>query len=164
MLITKIYQNSNQMYCTVCIDKYFLMGGMNALFRGKISFLLLNSSASFLNCSIRLTKFAIKFDGIIHPGKYALQHRDGPTRLLTLRVSAPSLVLLQRLLISNPICSKSTLYSIEMSKMKEQTFRYRFGNETKTFGIVPTRICLVKNSLFRSGPESALRRFGFIPV
>ncbi len=51
-----------------------------------------------------------------------------------------------------------------MSKTKGQTFRYRFGNETKTFWY-RSRICLVENRLFKFGPESAeLRRYGFIPV
>ncbi len=44
---------------------------------------------------------------------------------------------------------------IAMSKTKGQTFRYRFGNETKTFWY-RSRICLVENRLFRFGPESVL--------
>jgi hypothetical protein len=39
--------------------------------------------------------------------------------------------------------------------MKGETFRYRFGNETKTFWY-SSRSCLVENRLFRSGLESAL--------
>jgi hypothetical protein len=63
-----------------------------------------------------------------------------------------------------------------MSKTKGQTFRHRFGNETKTFWY-RSRICLVENRLFRFGPDlnrnvlfrwgrfgNKLRRFGFIPV
>ncbi len=42
-----------------------------------------------------------------------------------------------------------------MLKTEGQTFRYRFGNETKTFWY-RSRICLVENRLFRSGLESAL--------
>jgi hypothetical protein len=42
-----------------------------------------------------------------------------------------------------------------MSKTKGQTFRYRFGNETKTLWY-RSRICLIENRLFRFGPESAL--------
>jgi hypothetical protein len=42
-----------------------------------------------------------------------------------------------------------------MSKTKGQTFRYRSGNETKTFWY-RSRICLDENSLFPFGPESAL--------
>ncbi len=38
---------------------------------------------------------------------------------------------------------------VVMSKTKGQTFRYSFGNETKTFS-------LIENRLFRFGPESAL--------
>ncbi len=44
---------------------------------------------------------------------------------------------------------------IALSKTKGQTFRYRFGNETKTFWY-RSRICLVENILFPFGPESAL--------
>jgi hypothetical protein len=44
---------------------------------------------------------------------------------------------------------------VVMSKTEGQTFRYRFGNETKTFWY-RSRICLVENRLFRFGPESAL--------
>jgi hypothetical protein len=39
--------------------------------------------------------------------------------------------------------------------MKGQTFRYRFGNETKTFWYC-SRLFLVENRLFRFGPESVL--------
>ncbi len=42
-----------------------------------------------------------------------------------------------------------------MSKTKGRTFRYRFGNETKTFWY-RSRICLIENRLLRFGPESAL--------
>jgi hypothetical protein len=42
-----------------------------------------------------------------------------------------------------------------MSKTKGQTFRYRFGNETKTFWY-RSRICLFETRLFRFCPESAL--------
>jgi hypothetical protein len=42
-----------------------------------------------------------------------------------------------------------------MTKTKGQTFRYRFGNETKTFWY-RSRIYLVENRLFRFSPESAL--------
>jgi hypothetical protein len=42
-----------------------------------------------------------------------------------------------------------------MSKTKGQTFRYRYGNDTKTFWY-RSRIRLVENRLFRFGPESAL--------
>ncbi len=42
-----------------------------------------------------------------------------------------------------------------MSKTKGQTFRYRFGNETKTFWY-RSRICLVENRLFQFGPEYVL--------
>jgi hypothetical protein len=73
-----------------------------------------------------------------------------------------------------------SLYYVVMSKTEGQTFRYRFGNETKTFWY-RSRICLVENRLFWFGPESVrtkspndlfrwgrleneLRRFGFIPV
>ncbi len=42
-----------------------------------------------------------------------------------------------------------------MSKTKGQTFRYRFGNETKTFWY-HYRICLLENRLFRFGPKSVL--------
>jgi hypothetical protein len=42
-----------------------------------------------------------------------------------------------------------------MSKTKGQTFRYRFGNETKTFWY-RSQIFLVENRLFRFGPESVL--------
>jgi hypothetical protein len=42
-----------------------------------------------------------------------------------------------------------------MSKKKGQTFRYRFGNETKTFWY-RSRICLTETRLFPFGPESAL--------
>jgi hypothetical protein len=41
-----------------------------------------------------------------------------------------------------------------MSKTKGQTFRYRFGNETKTFWY-RSRISLIENRLFLFGPESA---------
>jgi hypothetical protein len=41
--------------------------------------------------------------------------------------------------------------------MKGQTFRHRFGNETKTFWYRSRIwICLVENRLFRFGPESVL--------
>ncbi len=46
-------------------------------------------------------------------------------------------------------------YSIVMSKTEGQTFRNRFGNETKTFWY-RSRICLVENRLFRSCLKSAL--------
>jgi hypothetical protein len=42
-----------------------------------------------------------------------------------------------------------------VSKTKGQTFRYRCGNETKTFWY-RSQICLVENRLYRFGPESAL--------
>jgi hypothetical protein len=42
-----------------------------------------------------------------------------------------------------------------MSKTKGQTFRYRFGNETKTFWY-GSRICVVEKRLFRFGPDSVL--------
>ncbi len=42
-----------------------------------------------------------------------------------------------------------------MSKTKGQTFRYPFGNETKTFWY-RSQICLVDNRLFRFSPEYAL--------
>jgi hypothetical protein len=42
-----------------------------------------------------------------------------------------------------------------MSKTKGQTFRHRFGNETKTFWY-RSRICLVENRLFPFGQEYAL--------
>jgi hypothetical protein len=42
-----------------------------------------------------------------------------------------------------------------MLKTKGQTFRYRFGNETKTFWYC-SRICLFETKLFRFCPESAL--------
>ncbi len=47
------------------------------------------------------------------------------------------------------------LLLVVMSKTKGQTFRYRFGNETKTFWY-RSRICLVENRLFRFSSESAL--------
>jgi hypothetical protein len=50
--------------------------------------------------------------------------------------------------------SKTMLHiKIVMSKTKGQTFRYRFGNETKMFWY-RSRVCLVVNRLFRFGPES----------
>jgi hypothetical protein len=42
-----------------------------------------------------------------------------------------------------------------MSKKKGQMFRYRFGNETKTFWY-HSWICLVVNRLFQFGPESSV--------
>ena len=42
-----------------------------------------------------------------------------------------------------------------MSKTKEQTFRYSFGNETKTFWH-RSPVSLIENRLFQFGPESAL--------
>jgi hypothetical protein len=47
------------------------------------------------------------------------------------------------------------IFLIVISKTEGQTFRYRFGNETKTFWY-RSRSCLVENRLFRSGLESAL--------
>ncbi len=47
------------------------------------------------------------------------------------------------------------LSPLVMSKTKGQTFRYRFGNLTKTFWY-RSRISLIENRLFRFGPESAL--------
>jgi hypothetical protein len=47
------------------------------------------------------------------------------------------------------------LRNLAISKSKGQTFRYRFGNETKKF-CYRSRICLIENRLFRFGPESAL--------
>jgi hypothetical protein len=42
-----------------------------------------------------------------------------------------------------------------MSKTKGQTFRYRFGNKTKTLWY-RSQICLVENRLFQFGPEYTL--------
>jgi hypothetical protein len=42
-----------------------------------------------------------------------------------------------------------------MSQTKGQTFRYRFGNETKTF-CFRFQISLIENTMFRFDPESAL--------
>ncbi len=49
----------------------------------------------------------------------------------------------------------STVCRVAMSKTKGQTFRYRFGNETKTFWYC-SRISLIENRLFQFGPESDL--------
>jgi hypothetical protein len=46
-------------------------------------------------------------------------------------------------------------YFLVMSKTKGQTFRYRFGNENKTFWY-RSRISLIENRLFRFSLESAL--------
>ncbi len=120
----------------VCIDKYFLMDGMNDLFTVEVKyfvFLEFYGKLSELQY-YRLTRFVIKFDGFIHPRKYSMLRRSNET------ADPPCisffLVFLLRLLIRNQICSKSTLCSIVMSKTKEQ---------------------IVENRLFRSGPESALQ-------
>jgi hypothetical protein len=48
-----------------------------------------------------------------------------------------------------------TFYPLVMSKTEGQTFRYRFGGETKAFWY-RSRISLVGNRLFQFCPESAL--------
>jgi hypothetical protein len=49
----------------------------------------------------------------------------------------------------------SSVLLVILSKTKGQTFRYHFGNKTKSLWY-RSRICLVENRLFRFGPESAL--------
>ena len=46
-------------------------------------------------------------------------------------------------------------FVVVTSKTEGQTFRYRFGNETKTF-CYPSQISLVENRLFQFCPEPAL--------
>jgi hypothetical protein len=50
----------------------------------------------------------------------------------------------------SPVYCAKTTTDLLMSKTEGQTFRYRFGNETKTFWY-RSQICLVENRLFRFG-------------